>query len=72
MTREVDESKRLGYNQGRRRSKMNIGRTVRRVTKLPRPTPIRVPKPVSVPVPAPVPAPVAPVIPDREKRGGTR
>jgi hypothetical protein len=51
---------------------MDIGKVVRRVTKLPRPTPIRVPKPVPVPVPAPVPAPVAPVIPDRDKKGGTR
>ena len=51
---------------------MNIGKVVRRVTKLPRPTPIPVKLPKPVPVPAPVPAPVAPVIPDRDKKGGTR
>jgi len=52
---------------------MDIGKVVRRVTKLPRPTRIEVPKPSPVvPVPAPVPTPVAPVIPDRDKRGGTR
>jgi len=49
---------------------MDIGRVVRRVKKLPRPTPIKLPKPVSVP--APVPAPVAPVVPDVDKKGGTR
>jgi len=49
---------------------MDIGKVIRRVTKLPRPTPIKLPKPVSVP--APVPATVAPVIPDRDKKGGTR
>jgi len=51
---------------------MDIGKVVRRVTKLPRPTPIPVKLPKPVPVPAPVPAPVAPVIPDRDKKGGTR
>jgi len=56
---------------------MDIGKVVRRVTKLPRPTPIKLPKPVSVPapVPAPVPATIpapAPVVPDGDKKGGTR
>jgi hypothetical protein len=51
---------------------MDIGKVIRRVTKLPRPTPIPVKLPKPVPVPAPVPAPVAPVIPDRDKKGGTR
>jgi len=52
---------------------MEIGKVIRRVTKLPRPTPVKLPKPSPVvPVPAPVPAPVAPVIPDRDKKGGTR
>jgi hypothetical protein len=48
---------------------MDIGKVVRRVKKLPRPTPVKLPKPSPV---APVPAPVAPVIPDRDKKGGTR
>ena len=42
---------------------MNIGKVIRRVKKLPRPTPIKLPKPVSVP---------APVAPDGDKKGGTR
>ena len=42
---------------------MDIGRVVRRVTKLPRPTPIKLPKPVPAPVP---------VVPDGDKKGGTR
>jgi|YNPMSStandDraft_2_1061718.scaffolds.fasta_scaffold38743_2 hypothetical protein len=54
---------------------MDIGKVVRRVTKLPRPTPIpvKLPKPVSVPAPVPatIPAP-APVVPDGDKKGGTR
>jgi len=52
---------------------MNIGKVVRRVKKLPRPTPIKLPKPVSVPAPVPatIPAP-APVVPDGDKKGGTR
>ena len=69
----VGKPKRLGYNQGRRRSKMDIGRVVRRVTKLPRPTPVKLPKPIPVPAPVPatIPAP-APVVPDGDKKGGTR
>jgi len=52
---------------------MNIGKVVRRVKKLPRPTPVKLPKPVSVPAPVPatIPAP-APVVPDGDKKGGTR
>jgi hypothetical protein len=34
---------------------MNIGKVIRRVTRLPRPTPIRVPKPLPVTVPVTVP-----------------
>jgi hypothetical protein len=44
---------------------MNIGRTIKRVTKLPRPIPIRVPKPSHTHVPA-IPAIPAP------KKGGTQ
>jgi len=47
---------------------MDIGKVVRRVTRLPRPTPIKLPKPVSVP--APVPATIPAPAPD--KKGGTR
>ena len=44
---------------------MNIGKVVRRVTKLPRPTPVKLPKPSPVaPVPVRVPAP--------DRKGGTR
>jgi len=44
---------------------MNIGKVVRRVTKLPRPIPVKLPKPSPVaPVPVPVPAP--------DRKGGTR
>jgi len=52
---------------------MDIGRVVRRVTKLPRPTPIKLPKPVPAPAPVPatIPAPV-PVVPNGDKKGGTR
>jgi len=52
---------------------MDIGRVVRRVTKLPRPTPVKLPKPIPVPAPVPatIPAP-APVVPDGDKKGGTR
>jgi len=45
---------------------MDIGKVIRRATKLPRPTPIKLPKPV--PVPTPVPA----TIPAPDKKGGTR
>ena len=47
---------------------MDIGKVIRRVTKLPRPTPIKLPKPVSVP--APVPATIPAPAPD--KKGGAR
>ena len=50
---------------------MNIGKVVRRVKKLPRPTPIPVKLPKPIPVPAPVPVP-APIVPDGDKKGGTR
>ena len=50
---------------------MDIGKVVRRVTKLPRPTPIPVKLPKPIPVPAPVPVP-APIVPDGDKKGGTR
>ena len=52
---------------------MNIGKVVRRVKKLPRPTPVKLPKPVPVPAPVPTPVPAtipAPAVPDR--KGGTR
>jgi len=50
---------------------MDIGKVIRRVTKLPRPTPIPVKLPKPIPVPAPVPVP-APIVPDGDKKGGTR
>jgi hypothetical protein len=50
---------------------MNIGKVVRRIKKLPRPTPIPVKLPKPIPVPAPVPVP-APIVPDGDKKGGTR
>jgi len=63
-------SPRRAHSQGRGKEmvEMNIGRVVRRVTKLPRPTPVKLPKPASVPAPAPVPVPV----PAPDRKGGKR